>query len=96
VLYCAQGFGVRDIQVSGPGISAALDYLDRAQEQLEGCLNGLSAEALLKPIPTRFHGDSAAHFFQVMAMHDVWHGGQIRTRRTIFSQQNAVASAQVG
>lgn len=85
VLYCSQGFGTHDIQVSGPGIDCAIEYLDKAQRLLESCLESLPQEALNKPIKTRFHGESAAHFFRTMAIHDIWHGGQIRTRRTLFA-----------
>lgn len=68
-----------------PGITGAIRLLDRAHAGLMDCLTGCSNDALLRPIPT-FHGrTSAARFFRVMAQHDAYHAGTIRTRRTIFS-----------
>ena len=37
----------------------------------------------LRPVPGR-HGRSAAHLFWVLLMHDLYHAGQIRTRRTVY------------
>lgn len=93
VLYCSQGFGTHDVQMSGPGISGAIAYLDAAQRIMERCLESCSEEDLAKPIKTRSHGQSAAHFFWIMAMHDIWHGGQIRTRRTLFAAQRPTPTA---
>lgn len=64
-----------------PGIDGAIKLLARAQAMLTNCLETLPDEALDQPIPTN-HGKSAAHFFWMMIMHDLYHAGQIRTRRT--------------
>jgi len=61
-----------------------LDLLREAQEQLIHCLTDCSPEDLDKPINTQFHGQSAAHFFWIMIMHDISHGAQIRTIRRAF------------
>ena len=76
---CGAGWG-RD---QSPGIAGAIDLLHRAHRTLTECLAACPEDALERPLPTR-HGQSAAHFFQVMLMHDLYHAGQIRTRRTLY------------
>ncbi|MGA3067917.1 MAG: DinB family protein [Tepidisphaeraceae bacterium] len=66
-----------------PGIHRAIELLDQAQAVLTQCLESCDEEALDRPIPTH-HGKSAANFFWIMLMHDIYHAGQIRTRRTVF------------
>jgi uncharacterized damage-inducible protein DinB len=66
-----------------PGIDGALRLLEQSHRTLTACLEACSDEALEQPIPTN-HGKSAANFFWVMLMHDIYHAGQIRTRRTLF------------
>jgi hypothetical protein len=68
---------------SAPGIGEAIKLLEQAHSILSGCLESLPEDALEKPIPTH-HGKTAANFFWVMLMHDLYHAGQIRTRRTMF------------
>ncbi|HEV2973255.1 MAG TPA: DinB family protein [Pirellulales bacterium] len=65
------------------GISEAVKLLEQSQRILTECLESCSDEALEQPIPTN-HGKSAAHFFWIMLMHDLYHAGQIRTRRTMY------------
>jgi hypothetical protein len=65
------------------GISEAIKLLNQAHGVLTRCLESCPEDALDKPIPTN-HGKSAAHFFWMMIMHDLYHAGQIRTRRTIW------------
>lgn len=77
---CGAGWG----RVALPGIAGAIELLERAQRILTECLENCSDEKLEQPIPTR-HGKSAAHFFWIMLMHDLYHAGQIRTRRTMFA-----------
>jgi hypothetical protein len=67
-----------------PGIAGAIRLLEQSHQGLTACLAACSDEALERPIPNR-HGKSAAHFFWVMLMHDVYHAGQIRTRRTLYA-----------
>lgn len=67
---------------AAPGIDGAIGLLERAQAGLVECLESCTQEALQRPIQTH-HGKSAAHFFWIMLMHDLYHAGQIRTRRTM-------------
>ena len=68
---------------SAPGISGAIELLKQSHRILTQCLDMCSDEALEQPIPTN-HGKSAANFFWIMVMHDLYHAGQIRTRRTLY------------
>jgi hypothetical protein len=67
-----------------PGIAGAINLLQQSHQVLTACLENCSDEALAQPIPNR-HGKSAAHFFWIMLMHDLYHAGQIRTRRTMYA-----------
>jgi hypothetical protein len=64
------------------GIVGAIELLEKSHVRLIECLEACSDESLDQPIPTH-HGKSAAHFFGIMLMHDLYHAGQIRTRRTV-------------
>jgi hypothetical protein len=75
---CGAAWGLE----AAPGIAGAVRLLEEAQKIFRECLESLPDDALEKPIPTH-HGKSAANFFWVMLMHDLYHAGQIRTRRTI-------------
>jgi hypothetical protein len=79
--YCRQGFGKWDRPISSPlgDFEQTVEFLKTAQAHLMECLQACSEANLSLPIPTRNHGDSAAHFFCVMAIHDVSHAAQIRT-----------------
>jgi hypothetical protein len=66
-----------------PGIDGAIDLLQRSHQVLTECLDHCSAEALDQPISAP-HGKSAANFFWTMLMHDIYHAGQIRTRRSMY------------
>jgi hypothetical protein len=66
-----------------PGIEGAIRLLEQSHRVLTTCLESCSEDALEKPLPTN-HGKSAANFFCVMLMHDIYHAGQIKTRRTLF------------
>ena len=73
--------------MGGGGCAGESSGRDRAAEKgahdvLTGCLESCTEESLELPIPNH-HGKSAAHFFWIMIMHDLYHAGQIRTRRTI-------------
>lgn len=76
---CGAGWG----RATHPGIDGAIRLLEETQQVLVECLTGCTDEQLDQPIPTR-HGRTAAHFFWVMAMHDLYHAGQIRTRRSLY------------
>jgi hypothetical protein len=77
--------GAAYAQSSAPGVAGALALLQQSHRTLTTCLEGLPEEALDLPLPTR-HGRSAAHFFTIMLMHDLYHAGQIRTRRTFHAR----------
>jgi len=66
-----------------PGIQEAINLLKHSHDTLTKCLENCTEGSLDQPIPTR-HGKSAAHFFWIMIMHDIYHAGQIRTRRTMY------------
>jgi len=66
---------------SHPGIAGAVELLRRAHDVMTRCLEGLPADRLDEPLDVH-HGKSAVNFFWTMIMHDVFHAGQIRTRRT--------------
>ena len=67
-----------------PGIAGAIELLQQSHRALTTCLGNCADESLEQPIPNH-HGKSAAHFFWIMVMHDVYHAGQIRTRRTLYA-----------
>jgi len=81
---CGAGWGME----SRAGIDGAVGLLEESHAVLTRCLEGCSDDALDRPIPTN-HGKSAAHFFWIMIMHDLYHAGQIRTRRTMWKLRNA-------
>ena len=86
--YCRQGFG-QSIPYDKPlgNVPALLGLLDQAQALMVRCLSGCSEQALDQPIPTEWHGESAAHFFWIMAMHRVSHAAQIRTLRRAYGSR---------
>lgn len=85
---CGAGWGSR----VAAGIGPAVELLELSHRVLVGCLESLSENALDQPVPTR-HGTSAANLFWVMAMHDLYHAGQIRTRRTLRPTATPAADA---
>jgi hypothetical protein len=85
---CGAGWG----SASAGGIVEAIRLLEQSHAILTGCLEACSEEALENPIPTR-HGKSAAHFFWIMIMHDLYHAGQIRTRRTMYRRAGVAGTA---
>jgi hypothetical protein len=67
------------------GNITAMIYMNRkAHNHLLECLRGCTEDDLLKPIPTRCHGKTAANFFWIMIMHDINHGAQIKTIRRAY------------
>ena len=86
---CGAGWGLS----LAPGIDGAIKLLEQSHQGLVECLMSCSEESLEQPIPTS-HGKSAAHFFWIMLMHDLYHAGQMRTRRTLYKiRTNASATA---
>ena len=86
--YCRQGFG-QSVQYGKPldDLPRLFDLLDQAHALLVRCLQECSPEALDQPIPTRWHGESAAHFFWIMILHRASHAAQIRTLRRAFGSR---------
>jgi hypothetical protein len=64
------------------GVEEAVRLLEQSHRVLAECLEACPEEALARPVPTR-HGKSAANVFWILLMHDLYHAGQIRTRRTL-------------
>ena len=63
------------------GIAEAVKLLEQSHRMVVACLEACSDEAMGRPVPGR-HGKSAANLFWILLMHDAYHAGQIRTRRT--------------
>jgi uncharacterized damage-inducible protein DinB len=89
VEYCKQGFGRWKSGYNKPigNLTQMLDLFDRAHEHLVECLQGCTEEDLDKPIKTMYHGQSAAHFFWIMIMHDISHAAQIRAIRRAYGSR---------
>jgi len=86
--YCKQGFG-QSISYDKPldDVGALAALLGQAHALMVRCLEACSEEALDRPIPTLWHGESAAHFFWIMVMHRVSHAAQIRTLRRAYGSR---------
>jgi uncharacterized damage-inducible protein DinB len=86
--YCRQGLG-KGLEHGKPmgDVEQMLALLDQAHAHLVGCLEAVPEEDLDKPIPTQWHGESAAHFFWIMIMHRVSHAAQIRTIRRAYGSR---------
>lgn len=76
---CGAAWGSR----IAPGITEAIALLHQSHAVLTQCLESYPEDALDQSLSTH-HGKSAAHFFWIMIMHDLYHAGQIRTRRTMW------------
>ena len=86
--YCRQGFE-KGLEYGKPvgDVGEMLKLLDQAHVHLVSCLEALPDEDLDKPIPTRWHGESAARFFWIMVMHRISHAAQIRTIRRAYGSR---------
>jgi uncharacterized damage-inducible protein DinB len=89
VEYCKQGFGRWKSGYNKPigNLTQMLDLFDRAHEHLVECLQECPEGDLDKPIKTMYHGQSAAHFFWIMIMHDISHAAQIRAIRRAYGSR---------
>jgi len=76
---CGAGWGSK----SAAGIVEAVQLLRQAQRILNECLESCTEEMLERPMANHHGKKSAANFFWIMIMHDIYHAGQIRTRRTM-------------
>ena len=86
--YCRQGFG-RGLEYGKPigDLEGMLALLDQAHAHMVSCLESLADKDLDKPIPTRHHGESAAHFFWIMILHRASHAAQMRTIRRAYGSR---------
>ncbi|MEX0776405.1 MAG: DinB family protein [Phycisphaeraceae bacterium] len=93
--YCEQGFGTPMLAIDerASNLEQAMTLLEESQRVLVQCLESCPEEKLAQPIPTKFHGELAAYFFWIMLMHDLYHAGQIRTRRTMFRHSGGPGDA---
>jgi hypothetical protein len=87
--YCQQGFGRWSEVYPKPlgDLAPLLALLDRAHQHLVQCLERCTEADLAEPIPTRFHGQSAAHFFWIMIMHDITHASAIAMIRRAYGSR---------
>lgn len=84
--YCKQAFGKGRAEISKPfgDIRQMIELTKAAHRHVVQCLEESSEGDLAHPVPTAFHGESAAHLFWVLIMHDISHGAQIRTIRRAY------------
>ncbi len=75
---CGAAYGLD----AAAGIAGAIDLLVRAHRVVVECLQACTEDALDRPVPGR-HGRSAVHLFSILMIHDIYHAGQIRTRRRL-------------
>ena len=78
--YCRQGWDRWSGEVDKPldNLEAMKRLLVKSNDHLLDCLDSLDENDLDKPLKLRFHGESANHFFSLMAIHDASHAAQIR------------------
>jgi uncharacterized damage-inducible protein DinB len=83
LMYMKQAFGEPAEPIAEPGetIESLLEYLDVCYHYRLACLERIDEDDLAKPVPTDWHGESAANLFWVMVQHDVNHAGQIMVLR---------------
>jgi hypothetical protein len=83
-MYAVQAFGQPPTAFpeAADTLESLLAYLDATHSYLVSCLERIPDEDLGKPVPTEFHGESAANLFWVLAQHDVSHGAQIDVIRS--------------
>ena len=98
IMYCKQAFGDCPLEDDVPvgDLGKTLDWLDRTHQHLAERLEAIGLEDLASPVPTKFHGESAAHLFWVLLMHDLCHGGQIQMIRRQYRQRQRDAGAPPG
>ncbi|HJN16521.1 MAG TPA: DinB family protein [Armatimonadota bacterium] len=83
LMYMIQAFGDPPKPVAEPGdtIESLLEYLEACHAYRVHCLEQIAEDDLAKPVPTAWHGESAANLFWTMIQHDVSHAGQITVIR---------------
>ena len=82
-MYLEQAFGPppEPYPEIGESLESLLAYLESVQRRCIACIEALDEADLGEPVPTDWHGESAAHLFWVLAQHDVAHGAQIGVLR---------------
>jgi len=81
-MYMTQAYGApAEPPPSADDLASLLSYLQASQDLVTKRLEEQTDEALARPVPTTFHGESGAHLFWVLAQHDVCHGSQIEALR---------------
>lgn len=82
-MYLDQAFGppAEPYPVLGESLEELLAYLEAVQRRCIACIEQLDDAALGEPVPTDWHGETAANLFWVLAQHDVAHGAQIGVLR---------------
>jgi uncharacterized damage-inducible protein DinB len=83
--YMVEAFGEppEPFPPSGGDLQSELAYLEATHSYLVACLENIDEADLSKPVPTSWHGETAANLFWVMAQHDVDHGSQIVSLRKL-------------
>lgn len=78
-MYMQQAFGEHQDPIPEPGdtIESMMEYLAATHAYRVACIEAIPEEDLVKPVPTPWHGESAANLFWTMIQHDVSHAGQI-------------------
>ena len=74
---CGCAFG----RALAPGVAGVERLLRDSHAVMIANLDALAESELMAPLPVH-HGSSAFNCFWVMIQHDLFHAGQIRTRRT--------------
>lgn len=90
IMYMTQAYGPppTPVPASDGTLPSALKQLDAAQTYLLACLDSCTDEQLGRPVPTKWHGETAANLFWVLAQHDACHGSQIDMLREEFEKQD--------
>jgi uncharacterized damage-inducible protein DinB len=83
--YMVEAFGEppEPLPPAGEDLESVLAYLEATQKLLVTCLENMDEADMGKPVPTSWHGETAANLFWVMAQHDVDHGSQIVSLRKL-------------
>ena len=88
--YCEQAFGPSPISLEDPDdFSKRLRRLANAQAHLLENLGRCTEAWLADPVPTKFHGQSGAHLFTILAIHDISHAASIRARKKLYVASRA-------
>ena len=82
-MYAKQAFGEPPAPFPDVGdtLESLLTYLEATHKYVERCLTEIDEGTLGMPVPTSYHGESAANLFWVLGQHDVAHGAQIQIIR---------------